>query len=308
VARDRPAAERAPHPARGDAPGGRHRPGHGRHHAAAADLPGRRLYPRRDRGRLSLRPDRRPLDADRPRPAGHASDHTATPLSDGSVLVVGGGDRGGVPYTTAVDRYDPGGDRWIAAGTLQAARSRHTATRLLDGRVLVAGGYGLGSDTAEIFADATLQPSACFTETDRCLTGRFLAYWTAHGGLARNGFPLTPERREVLEDGKEYTVQYFERVRMEYHPENAGTPYEMLLGQFGRRVYLGGSLTSLASLQPVPAVAGQTYFPATGHNVDARFFAYWQANGGLAQFGYPLAEATTETFYTAQGMLNLRVQ
>jgi len=73
-------------------------------------------------------------------------------------------------------------------------------------------------------------------------------------------------------------------------------------------VYLGGSLTSPASLQPVPPVAGQTYFPATGHNVDARFFAYWQANGGLAQFGYPLAEATTETFYTAQGMLNLRVQ
>ena len=34
-------------------------------------------------------------------------------------------------------------------------------------------------------------------------------------------------------DGQPYTVQYFERARFEYHPENAGSPYEMLLGQFG---------------------------------------------------------------------------
>ena len=31
-----------------------------------------------------------------------------------------------------------------------------------------------------------------------------------------------------------FRVQYFERARFEYHPENAGTPYEVLLGQFGR--------------------------------------------------------------------------
>jgi hypothetical protein len=28
-------------------------------------------------------------------------------------------------------------------------------------------------------------------------------------------------------------VQYFERGRLEYHPENAGSPYEVLLGQLG---------------------------------------------------------------------------
>ncbi len=75
----------------------------------------------------------------------------------------------------------------------------------------------------------------CFTATGLCIRGRFLDYWAAHGGLARNGFPLSEERREVLEDGNEYTVQYFERVRLEYHPENA-VPYDVLLGQFGRRV------------------------------------------------------------------------
>jgi hypothetical protein len=30
-------------------------------------------------------------------------------------------------------------------------------------------------------------------------------------------------------------VQYFERTRFEYHPENA-PPYDILLGQCGRRI------------------------------------------------------------------------
>src|SRR5436305_10675240 len=78
---------------------------------------------------------------------------------------------------------------------------------------------------------------ACFAETGHCVRGGFLAYWLAHGGLAINGFPLSDERQELLEDGKLYTVQYFERVRMEHHPENP-PPYDVLLGQFGRRIFL----------------------------------------------------------------------
>jgi glucose/arabinose dehydrogenase len=39
-------------------------------------------------------------------------------------------------------------------------------------------------------------------------------------------------------DGKTYIVQYFERNRFEYHPENKGTPYEVLLGLLGTQ--LGG--------------------------------------------------------------------
>ncbi|HET8630995.1 MAG TPA: hypothetical protein VFL91_26545 [Thermomicrobiales bacterium] len=39
-------------------------------------------------------------------------------------------------------------------------------------------------------------------------------------------------------NGQTYRVQYFERARFEYHPENAGTPYEVLLGLLGREQYL----------------------------------------------------------------------
>ncbi len=153
----------------------------------------------------------------------------------------------------------------------------------------------------------------CFTETNQCVAGRFLAYWDANGGLARNGYPLTPERRETLEDGKEYTVQYFERVRMEYHPENAA-PYDVLLGQFGRAIFRESfwieSYKFVQATAPVPQQPGQTYFAATGHNVGPRFAAYWQANGGLAQFGYPLGEERDESLQVApsQPSQSFRVQ
>ncbi len=135
---------------------------------------------------------------------------------------------------------------------------------------------------------------ACFPETGFCIQGRFLDYWTANGGLARNGYPLSDERRERLEGGNEYTVQYFERVRLEYHPENP-PPYDVLLGQFGRRVlrdHFNYDVTGYqATIAPVAPLPGQTRFPETGHNLGGGFLDYWQANGGLAQFGYPLTEA-----------------
>lgn len=139
----------------------------------------------------------------------------------------------------------------------------------------------------------------CFTETNQCVAGRFLAYWDANGGLTRNGYPLTPERKEILEDGREYTVQYFERVRMEYHPENAA-PYDVLLGQFGRQFFRERfGINAYAYEQTAAPVAPRpemTFFPETGHNVGSRFLAYWQANGGLAQFGLPLGEELPEDF------------
>src|SRR5215212_5895074 len=75
-----------------------------------------------------------------------------------------------------------------------------------------------------------------FRETQFNLCEPFLSYWKQNGGLERFGYPLTRARQETLE-GREYTVQYFERRRMEAHPENAGTPYAVLLGLLGRNVF-----------------------------------------------------------------------
>jgi hypothetical protein len=139
-------------------------------------------------------------------------------------------------------------------------------------------------------AIAVAQTSAaeqCFPgKTAFCIQGRFLDYWNAHGGLAINGYPLSGERMEKLEDNNTYLVQWFERVRLEHHPEHAGTPSEVLLGQFGRAIHPADP--------PVGAQPGMQYFDVTGHNVPGDFIAYWNANGGLPQFGYPLSEVFRE--------------
>jgi hypothetical protein len=169
--------------------------------------------------------------------------------------------------------------------------------------VTVCGGL-LGSP-----APAAAQGEACFAETNQCLRGRFLDYWTTNGGLARNGFPLTPERQELLEDGNEYTVQYFERVRLEYHPEHA-PPYDVLLGQFGRRVARTNVRPEgLPDTTPTAPIAGRVYFAETGHNLGGGFLAHWQANGGLAQFGYPITEEFEQSLAEAlDGTVRYRVQ
>ena len=142
-------------------------------------------------------------------------------------------------------------------------------------------------DVTESFKAAPGQVFVMPDHTTRFVGERFFAYWRMHGGLALNGYPLTDERNEQLEDGRTYAVQYFERVRMEYHPEHAGTPYEVLLGQFGRHFHPADP--------PAAPLPDALYFAETGHNLRAGFRAFWEANGGLAQFGYPLTEEFTET-------------
>lgn len=122
----------------------------------------------------------------------------------------------------------------------------------------------------------------CFPgKVEDCIAGRFLTHWESNGGLAINGYPISGEIQERLENGRIYVVQYFERTRLEFHPENPAK-YQVLLGQFGRRVH---------PLDPsAKKLKGQSYFEETGHNLGGPFLAYWQEKGALAQFGFPLTE------------------
>ena len=146
-----------------------------------------------------------------------------------------------------------------------------------------------------IVTDAAAPAARTFPETGKTVQGRFLTYWDAHGGLELNGFPLSDAFMETLEAGKPpYLVQYFERTRLEYHPENAA-PNDVLLGQFGRTIHPAD-----------PAVAarpGARFFPETGHNVDGGFLAFWIEKGGLPQFGYPLTEVIDERLPDDKGQM-----
>lgn len=136
-----------------------------------------------------------------------------------------------------------------------------------------------------------------FPETGFTVKGPFLTYWMTHGlefgdynvtyreSLALFGYPISNEIRQKLGD-QEYVVQYFERARLELHPENADPDFQVLLGQFGRILH---------PLDPAAAqLPGQTYYRETGHNLGGRFRAYWNENGGLAIFGFPISEEFQE--------------
>src|SRR5262245_46208448 len=71
----------------------------------------------------------------------------------------------------------------------------------------------------------------CFPETNQCISGRIREFWEQNGGLPVFGFPITDQHEETVE-GKSYQVQWFERNRLELHPENA-RPYDVLLGRLG---------------------------------------------------------------------------
>jgi beta propeller repeat protein len=76
--------------------------------------------------------------------------------------------------------------------------------------------------------------SVLFPETGKRVGGKFLEYWQRNGGLPQQGYPISEEFTEVSDlNGKPYLVQYFERAVFELHPENVGTPYEVLLSQLG---------------------------------------------------------------------------
>jgi hypothetical protein len=73
-----------------------------------------------------------------------------------------------------------------------------------------------------------------FPETQHNLSGKLLEYWQSTGGLPVYGYPISEPFTEVSKaDGKPYMVQYFERNRLELHPELKGTPFEVQLGLLG---------------------------------------------------------------------------
>ena len=122
-----------------------------------------------------------------------------------------------------------------------------------------------------------------FPETGIAACGPFLSAWRASGleldgrpgvseaeSLALFGVPLTEPRFETLGDGRAYLVQWFERARFEYHPENP-EPYKVLLGLLGREY---GPAVKASAPAPQPAALGPPVRIVAGAiDLDARIVA-----------------------------------
>ncbi len=162
------------------------------------------------------------------------------------------------------------------------------------------------------------QPAAahqlCFPadKTPHCFVDPFSDYWENNGGLPVFGYPITTAANEVNADtGQTYNTQWVERTRLEDHPENAGTPYRVLLGLLGKERLKQLGRDPGAEPRESGPKEGCLWFDQTGHNVcniqgNLGFKAYWESHGlkiagldkyaqSLQLFGLPLTAPKTET-------------
>jgi plastocyanin len=138
-----------------------------------------------------------------------------------------------------------------------------------------------------------------FAETGKTVRGLFLDYWNAHGGLAQQGFPISEEVEEKSDtDGKFYTVQYFERAVMEYHPENSA-PNNVLLSLLGNFLYKQKYPDGAPGQEPNTS-DGSVLFPETGHRVGGLFLDYWNSHGGPSRASPSLTSSWRRTTWTAK--------
>jgi N-acetylneuraminic acid mutarotase len=94
------------------------------------------------------------------------SDHTATLLSNGKVLVAGGDVYGAWPAISlnTAELYDPATGIWSVTNNLNTSRRGHTATLLPNRKVLIAGGDNQGElASAELYTFNTTSTRVDFT-------------------------------------------------------------------------------------------------------------------------------------------------
>lgn len=109
----------------------------------------------------------------------------------------------------------------------------------------------LGPDTSDF---------VYFPSTGHALAGPFKRFWTAQGGAVTFGLPLSePFMERNPDNGCDYLTQYFERARLEYHPQLAGKKGEVQPAGLGRWAAIAAGV----SMAPSPRTAGApNYNPA----------------------------------------------
>jgi len=173
---------------------------------------------------------------------------------------------------------------------MKATISKRTMMHLAAALALLV--CALGPARGSVYAAS----SRFFPETGKTVNDPFLSYWTGHGGLAQQGYPITDTYNEKNDaDGKTYQTQYFERARFEYHPENSDPRFKVLLGLLGKEALAAkyGDNPPDVPTETVPGGGSKT-FSETGKTVTGLFLSYWNTHGGLEQQGYPITDAYEE--------------
>jgi hypothetical protein len=145
-------------------------------------------------------------------------------------------------------------------GSLLAGDRRETAFTRLTTPGGIDYGLALSADrpSGDLGSAWRREPPEAALEIDpitgHSLSGAFGAFWRANGGFELFGRPISEpfEERNPFDD-RRLQVQYFERARLEWHPEFAGTDHEILLGLLGRE-FLEQHTLDPAHLAPAPPI------------------------------------------------------
>lgn len=140
-----------------------------------------------------------------------------------------------------------------------------------------------------------------FPETGHSAVNHFLDTWKkTPNALFVLGYPISQPfvEESFTNPGQYYRVQYFQRAVLEEHPENygvAGNEYYVLGRLMGKLAAQGREQEP--AFQPVPDPGNGTWIPETQHtltNAPAPFRTFWENNGGVSVFGYPISEQFQE--------------
>jgi hypothetical protein len=155
----------------------------------------------------------------------------------------------------------------------ERARFEYHPTAPAAGRVVLSRAGAIVSagraEPAFQWLAASPDPSRTFfPESGHTIGGAFGWFWQTRGALPVFGFPISEELREWdPATNSERLVQYFERARLEYHPESVGTANEVVISPLGRTLLQQDPLALAATAPARPVeLLGQA---STGFNTSS---------------------------------------
>ena len=139
-------------------------------------------------------------------------------------------------------------------------------------------------------AQTQYPPPQYFPQTGHFVRDEFLAYFRAYGGERIFGYPITEDFYDRYDAG--CRTQYFQKARMDLVPGVFGSA-RIRLAPLGE--YLGQRDPPIpAGDIPPSSDPNRRYYPQTGHTLGYAFKTFFDFNGGLEVFGYPITELMVE--------------
>ncbi|MEP6774571.1 MAG: O-antigen ligase family protein, partial [Chloroflexota bacterium] len=193
---------------------------------------------------------------------------------------------------------------WLVAGQIAYARGDYDVARAI--AELALGREPYNPNAWEIIMRA--KPAERGWETDMAMAGidnsiaaeeskqvvypvheKLYSFWHTNGGLPVFGYAISPRFYEVSSRGEMVEVQYFERVRLEYHAARTGMPEEVRTGNIGHEVEIRGTP---ARILPAGLEGDDVIATVNGAQISIPrlFVNFREAIGGREVVGMPTTE------------------